>query len=162
MISPSSAYRLVHKLQPAWNLGNFPCTVTHYHLPVPLQPSTAQSLLFSPFTLKSLVCPLKLWQRVLPVKKKKSWKIDFLPVGMASYTVCVFAKPLILTSYIKPAHCAQPNKVLVAIQLLTVNCWPQLLPHWYYHLLCCHGEDGLIFGLNTTEILQFPYGEKKN
>lgn len=39
MISPSSADRLVSKLQPAWELGSLPCPVTQYHLPVCLGPS---------------------------------------------------------------------------------------------------------------------------
>lgn len=65
MIFPSSADRLVGKLQPAWKLGNFPLQVTQYHLLACLAPSALQTgknrknstLFFSPLALKSWICP---------------------------------------------------------------------------------------------------------
>lgn len=77
---------------------------------------------------------------------------------MASYTVHVLAKPLTLTPYVKPGHHAQPNKVLVAIQLLStvdLSCFP--LNH---HLLSWKRWSDV--GLNATEVVPFPCGKKND
>lgn len=91
-----------------------------------------------------------------------SWKSSLLPVGMASYTVYAFAKPLVLTSCIKPVHRAQPNKVLVALQLLTVNCWPQLIPHWHHHLLSWGRWFDMWVKCHWSPSISMWEGKKKN
>lgn len=86
-----------------------------------------------------------------------SFKIGFHPAIIAGYSSC-FCREVVSDSSCPTLSHTQLNKVLVGIQFLTVNCWP----HNCFPIditICCHGKDCLIFGLNATEVIQFPCGK---
>lgn len=81
-----------------------------------------------------------------------SFNISFHPAKIAGYGSC-FCKEVDSDSSRPALSHTQLSKVLVAVQFLTVNCCPSnCFP--IDITICCHGKDGLIFGLNATEVIQ--------
>lgn len=139
MIFPSSADRLVSKLRPAWKLGNFPCPVTQYHLPVCLGPSALQRgtrtcLSFSVVStgwfstfLSSCMEELGLptcsscntsFKGIYLAQLTISIKISFPPAVIAGSSSC-FCREVDSDSLCPTLSHSQLNKVLVDIQFLT-------------------------------------------